>query len=79
MENALQYYGVDWIGMGATFFSLYWLGDKHWYGFAIGAVAALCWAVFGFMTNSIPATTANVVFFFLNIRGLVKWRRESGL
>ena len=79
MDSLFQYYSVDWLGMGATFFSLWWLGDKHWYGFAIGAVAALCWAVFGFLTHSSPATFANLVFLFLNIRGLMKWRGEAKL
>ncbi len=69
-----QYYGLDWIGMIAAFFSLWWLVNKHWSGFVVGALAALCWAAFGFLTGSPPAFFANVIFFFVNIRGLLKWR-----
>lgn len=74
--DLLQYYGVDWIGMVATFFSLYWLGDKSKWGFVIGGIAALCWATFGVLTASIPATVANIVFFFLNARGFLKWNKS---
>jgi hypothetical protein len=77
MENLMQYYGVDWIGMFATFFSLYWLADKKWYGFAIGSISSLCWAIFGILTHSLPATFANFVFFFMNIRGILKWRKNK--
>jgi hypothetical protein len=76
-ETFLQYYGLDWIGMGATFFSLWWLGDKHWSGFLVGALASVCWAGFGLMTGSGPAFFANVVFFFVNVRGAYKWYKES--
>ena len=77
IESALQYYGLDWIGMIATFLSLWWLGDKHWSGFLVGAIAALSWAAFGFLTESAPALFANVVFFFVNIRGMIKWRKAT--
>ena len=32
-ESIFQYYGFDWLGMIATFLSIWWIGDKHWYGF----------------------------------------------
>ena len=75
-ESIFQYYGFDWLGMIATFLSIWWIGDKHWYGFLAGAIASICWCFFGFYTESAPAFFANIIFFGVNIRGMIKWRRE---
>ena len=72
-----HFYGVDWIGMVATFTSLWLLGEKKRVGFVIGAIAAACWAVFSYFAGSIPGVITNVVFFFLNIYNLRKWKAES--
>ncbi len=71
-----KYYGVDWVGMITTFGSLYYLGDKKWYGFGAGAVSALAWATFSFLAGSLPGFVANIVFFFLNLRGIYKWKNN---
>lgn len=43
IESLFQYYGLDWIGMIATFFSLWWIGDKHWSGFVVGGMLGSVW------------------------------------
>jgi nicotinamide riboside transporter PnuC len=76
-ENLGKFYYVDWLAMITNFLSLYYLGDKKWYGFAIGACAALLWAIFSFMAGSLASVIANIIFIILNIRGLVKWRKAN--
>ncbi len=75
IESLTAYYGVDWIGMVATFASLYWLAEKKWQAWIFGAIAAFMWTIFSFMAGSIAGVIANVVFFFLNLYGLYKWRK----
>ncbi len=74
-----SYYGVDWVGMVATFASLYCLAEKKWQGFIFGAIAALMWTLFSFMAHSVAGVIANIVFFFLNLYGLSKWRKDINL
>ncbi len=71
------YYGVDWLAMFMTFFSLYYLGEKKRYGFIFGLLANLSWLAFGIMAHSIANPVANIVFITLNIRGWRNWKTKS--
>ena len=75
MLNSSHFYGIDWIGMVATFASLWLLGEKKRFGFVIGALAAASWAIFSWLAGSVPGVIANVVFFFLNLYNLSKWSK----
>lgn len=77
MNDIFKYYGFDWVGMVATFASLYLLGEKKWYGFIFGAIASAAWAIFSYMAGSWASLIANVVFFFLNLVNFWKWKRNS--
>ena len=59
-----------------TFTSLWFLGEKKKIGFVFGAIAALAWAVFSYLAGSWASLIANIVFFFLNIYNLNKWKRK---
>lgn len=77
IQYITQYYGADWIGMFATFFSLYLLGEKKRVGFIFGCVAAIAWLVFSYFAGSIPGAIANGVFAVLNLRGYFRWGKDK--
>lgn len=73
-----KFYGTDWAAMLFTFLQLYLLGNKRPAGFIFGMAANVSWSAFGLMVGSVANPLANVVFFFLNLRGLLQWRRSGG-
>jgi nicotinamide riboside transporter PnuC len=74
MDDIFKFYGFDWIGMVATFASLWLLGEKKWHGFIFGALASIAWVIFSLLAGSWGSLLANIVFFFLNLINLWKWR-----
>lgn len=77
MEYFIKFYGVDWMAIGMTFLSLHYLGNKSRLGFVFGAAASLSWMVFGILAGSIASPIANMVFVYLNVRGLIKWGKDD--
>lgn len=73
-DYILKHRGVDWIAMVLMFISLIRLGDHKRDGFAWGLAATVAWAVFNGMVFSIAGVIANVIYFFLNLRGWLRWR-----
>lgn len=73
----LKFYGTDWAAMFFTFLQLYLLGQKNPLGFGFGLLANVCWMAFGVLAGSIANPLANMIFFVLNIRGLINWRRNA--
>ena len=73
----LKFYGTDWAAMFFTFLQLYLLGNKNPLGFGFGLLANICWTAFGLLAGSIANPLANVIFFVLNIKGLLNWRRAN--
>lgn len=67
------YYGLDWIAMGLTFWSIYWIGERRRMGFVLGMIGNGFWFVFGYFAASPATLVANVVIFLLNLRGYLKW------
>ena len=72
-DMLLKFYGTDWAAMMFTFIQLYLLGNQNPVGFIFGLLANLSWTVFGILAGSIANPLANVVFFTMNVRGLLKW------
>lgn len=77
MEAFTRYYGVDWVAMVLTFVALYFIGNKERKGFVIMMSGNLCWVSLGVFTASIGMILANLVFFGMNTRALVKWSSDS--
>lgn len=72
-----SYYGVDWVGTIFTFLSLYFLGNKKWYGFVFETIAAIAWLMFAILSGSIAAVVTDIACVILAVRGIVKWRGED--
>ncbi len=72
-DQAFQYYGCDWAAMVFTFLSLYLLGNRNRYGFAMGITANLFWFGYGYMTHSVANMLCSVVVMALQFRGWQKW------
>lgn len=68
-----QYVGVDWLAMALTFLGIYLLGNKSRYGFIVLMLGNLCWAAVGLWAHSLPMLLANLGFFGMNVRGVIKW------
>jgi nicotinamide riboside transporter PnuC len=73
----VNHYGLDWLAMVLTFGAIYLLGNKRRSGFAFMMAGNLCWVGVGVSASSIAMTMANVVFFTMNLRGLVRWSRKT--
>ncbi len=73
----LQHYGVDWIAMVLTFIAIYSLGNKQRYGFCVMMAGNACWIALAVRFQSYGMLAANAVFFAMNLRGFVRWGRES--
>jgi len=71
----LQYYGVDWLAMVLTFLAIWQIGNKHRAGFVLMMCGNTSWVLVGILTQSMAMVTANVIFFLMNIRALLKWRQ----
>lgn len=77
MEYLIKFYGTDWLAVGMTLLSLHYLGNKSRMGFVFGMIASLSWMAFGLIAGSIASPIANVVFVYLNLRGLLKWQKDK--
>lgn len=75
MEQAfsLHYFGVDWAAMVFTFVAIYLLGNQSRSGFPVMMCGNSCWVVVGLLASSTAMVLANVVFFLMNLRGLLRW------
>ena len=78
MELIGAYYGVDWLAMVLTFFSINDLGRKRRRGFLVGMGANVAWFWFGVMAGSVANPVANVIFMVMNVKGFLKWRTATG-
>ena len=60
-----------------TFLSLYLLGNRNRFGFAMGFCANIFWFSYGFMTHSLANMLCSVVVMVLQFRGWQKWTRMA--
>ena len=56
-----------------TFFAIWQIGNKNRIGFILMMGGNSAWAGVGFLTDSYAMIIANVVFFSMNLRAIVKW------
>jgi hypothetical protein len=78
---SLEYFGVDWAAMVFTFVAIYLLGNQSRAGFPVMMCGNSCWVVVGLLAYSAAMVLANVVFFLMNLRGLLRWtssRNQTG-
>jgi hypothetical protein len=71
----MQYQGVDWAAMFFTFVAIWQIGNKNRYGFVLMMLGNLCWVGLGFLTASVAMIAANIIFFCMNTRAIVKWSK----
>lgn len=73
----MQYYGIDWLATVAGLTGVYLIGSKNKYGFLIMMIASLSWMTVGFMIWSLALILGSAVFFFLHVRGWLRWKKEA--
>jgi len=73
LTNPLQYFAIDWLAMVFTFLAIWQLGNKNRVGFVMMMVGNSCWIGVGVMATSLAMIIANIIFFLMNTRALLKW------
>jgi nicotinamide riboside transporter PnuC len=73
----LQYYGIDWFATLCGLTAVLFLGNKNKYGFLIFMMASLSWVTFGLIVGSWAVVFGSTIFFFMHLRGFLKWRRDE--
>jgi hypothetical protein len=77
MEEFFRYWGLDWLAMALSLFSVYLLGNKNRVGFLVFAASNSTWIFLGLTwMTSLGIAVGNTIFLFMNIRGFVKWTRK---
>jgi len=71
-----QYFGLDSLAMSLTFTAIYLLGNKSRSGFIVMMLGNLCWSAIGLWASSYAMIIANIEFFAMNVRGLVRCSPE---
>lgn len=74
---SFTYYGVDWLAMVLTFFAIWQIGNKNKIGFILMMCGNSCWAVVGGLSSSHAMIIANLVFFSMNFRAILKWGQNE--
>jgi len=75
LASAFQYYGIDWLATGCGLVGVFLLGNKNKIGFALFMIASASWVTFGFLTHSIAVIIGSSIFFFMHLRGFIRWTR----
>lgn len=70
-----QYYGIDWLAMCFTFLAIWQIGNKKKIGFILMMCGNTSWIVVGYFTGSVAMIIANVIFFSMNLRAIIKWSK----
>ena len=68
-----QYYGIDWIAMVLTFLAIWQIGNKNKIGFILMMCGNTSWVAVGYLTGSVAMIIANIIFFSMNLRAIIKW------
>ena len=77
MEDIFRYYATDWLGMAATLFAVWMLGNKNKYGFVAFIISNILWIAVGVLAQSSAIAIGNFIFLFINIRGFMKWIKKE--
>jgi len=75
--NFTQYYGIDWLATACGLTGVFLLGNKNKYGFLIFMLASASWVTFGFLAGSPAVVVGSSTFFFMHLRGWLRWRRDE--
>lgn len=68
-----QYYGIDWVAMLLTFLAIWLIGNKNRIGFVLMMCGNTSWVAVGYLTESVAMIIANIIFFSMNMRAIIKW------
>ncbi len=68
-----QYYGIDWVAMVLTFLAIWQIGNKNKIGFILMMCGNASWVAVGYLTGSVAMIIANIIFFSMNLRAIIKW------
>jgi hypothetical protein len=73
----MQYYGIDWFATICGLTAVFMLGSKNKLGFLIFMMASASWVTFGLIVGSWAIVTGSTIFFFMHLRGFLRWRRDE--
>ena len=73
----MQYYGIDWFATACGLTAVMLLGNKNKFGFLIFMKASASWVTFGLIVSSWAVVFGSTIFFFMHLRGFLKWRRDE--
>ncbi|TOG29926.1 PnuC protein [Vibrio parahaemolyticus] len=68
-----QYYGIDWVALVLTFLAIWQIGNKNKIGFILMMCGNTSWIAVGYLTGSVAMIIANIIFFSMNLRAIIKW------
>ncbi|CAM3417196.1 nicotinamide mononucleotide transporter [Parendozoicomonas haliclonae] len=71
----LNYYGIDWIAMVLTFLAIWQIGNKNKIGFLLMMGGNSSWIAIGYLSESMAMIIANIIFFSMNLRAIIKWSK----
>ncbi len=72
-----KYYGFDWLAVLIGVIGMWKLGSKKRSGFIFYMIAAMAGFVFALLAHTIAYMIVNVITFFLQLRGFLKWRKDD--
>jgi len=76
-KNEMNYYGIDWFATACGLTAVMLLGNKNKLGFLVFMMASASWVTFGVIVGSWAIVFGSSIFFFMHLRGFLKWRREE--
>jgi hypothetical protein len=66
------------VGIAASLFAFYLIGNKNRIGFISYILANALWIYLGvFKMQSFGISVGNVFFFMMNLRGFLKWKKDK--
>lgn len=73
----MDYYGIDWLATVCGLTAVLLLGNKNKIGFLVFMMASASWVTFGLIVGSWAVVFGSTIFFFMHLRGFLKWRRDE--
>ncbi|WCP83882.1 nicotinamide mononucleotide transporter [Vibrio harveyi] len=72
-----QYHGIDWVAMVLTFLAIWQIGNKNKIGFILMMCGNTSWVAVGYLTGCVAMIIANIIFFSMNLRAIIKWSQPD--
>ena len=73
----MEYYGIDWLATVCGLTAVLLLGNKNKIGFLVFMTASTSWVIFGLIVGSWAIVFGSTIFFFMHLRGFMKWHRDE--